>query len=171
MPIPRGQDGDPEEFFSKKNGHADLCNVPHLSKDAILTNLRKRFKDEIVYTYVGDIIVSVNPFCNTGSVGKGIRKRYKNLKNPASLPPHIYALVDATYGLLMESMGSQSILISGESGAGKTEACKLCLLALAELSQSTGSATDEALESAVLLETFGNAKTVYNDNSSRFGKW
>ena len=67
--------------------------------------------------------------------------------------------------------GAQSILISGESGAGKTESAKLCMSCLARLSASSAAVTAAALESGLLLESFGNAKTVYNDNSSRFGKW
>ena len=184
MPLPRGQEGDPDEFFGrvKGNGYNDLCELPRLSKDAILSNLKKRFKSEVVYTYVGDIIVSVNPFCNTGCVGKSIRKKYKGNKNPALLPPHIYALVDSTYSSLIEGWQSQSVLISGESGAGKTEAMKICLTYLGELSVSAGgkgkeptggaseSVASRLMSTNPIMEGLGNAKTVRNNNSSRFGK-
>ena len=183
MPLPRGKEGDPEEFFAKNTGYGynDLCALPRLSKDAILSNLKKRFKGEVVYTYVGDIIISVNPFCNTGCVGKGIRKRYKGHKSPQSLPPHIYALVDSTYSQLTESWSSQSILISGESGAGKTEAMKVCLTYLGELSEaasgggsSSSSSSDDVAKKLMMtnpiMEGMGNAKTIRNNNSSRFGK-
>ena len=98
LPSAKNCDGDIEEFLAKFSGfgHNDLCLLPRLSKDAILSNLKKRFKGEVVYTYVGDIVVSVNPFKNVGSVGKAIRGKYKGGK-ASSLPPHIYALVDATY--------------------------------------------------------------------------
>ena len=96
--LRKGQEGDAAEFLAKVNGYGynDLCALPRLSKDAILSNLKKRFKGEIVYTYVGDIIVSVNPFKNVGAVGRAIRKKYKRGKAD-TLPPHLYALVDATY--------------------------------------------------------------------------
>ena len=72
--LRKGQEGDAAEFLAKVNGYGynDLCALPRLSKDAILSNLKKRFKGEIVYTYVGDIIVSVNPFKNVGAVGRAI---------------------------------------------------------------------------------------------------
>ena len=179
MPLPKGKEGDPDEFFEKFKGYGynDLCALPRLSKEAILSNLKKRFSGEVVYTYVGDIIISVNPFCNTGCVGRGIRKRYKGCKAPQNLPPHIYALVDGTYAALIESWSSQSILISGESGAGKTEAMKICLTYLGELSAGSskggGDSDDVAsklMQTNPVMEAIGNAKTVRNNNSSRFGK-
>jgi myosin heavy subunit len=87
------------------------------------------------------------------------------------LPPHIFRSGSAAYKQLRESGKPQSVLISGESGAGKTETTKLCMNVLAEVSGSEGHFTEMVLESGVVLEAFGNAKTVYNNNSSRFGKW
>ena len=87
---------------------------------------------ELVYTYVDDIVISVDPFKNTGCVGKGIRAKYKG-GSRTHLPPHIYALVDQTYNTMVRDNRSQSILISGESGAGKTEAMKICLTFIAEV--------------------------------------
>ena len=87
------------------------------------------------------------------------------------LPPHIFRSGSAAYKALRESGKPQSVLISGESGAGKTETTKLCMNVLAEVSGSEGHFTEMVLESGVVLEAFGNAKTVYNNNSSRFGKW
>lgn len=86
----------------------------------------------MVYTYVGDIVISVNPFKNTGCVGKGIRAKYKGGQR-SHLPPHIYALVDQTYNTMVRDGTSQSILISGESGAGKTEAMKICLTYISQV--------------------------------------
>jgi myosin heavy subunit len=185
-PLAKGQDGDPEEFVAKfaSFGYNDLCAMPRLSKDAILSNLKKRFKGEVVYTYVGDIVVSVNPFKNVGAVGRAIRAKYKGGKT-AKLPPHIYALVDATFAEMCESWMSQSILISGESGAGKTEAMKICLTYLGELSaaaagaagggsQPAGTSGDavasQLMQTNPVMEAIGNAKTIRNNNSSRFGK-
>ena len=81
----------------------------------------ERWQFELVYTYVGDIVVSVNPFKNTGCYGKAIRSKFKGGVR-RTLPPHIYALVEQAYGEMNRNQISQSILISGESGAGKTEA-------------------------------------------------
>ena len=129
---------------------------------------------EVVYTYVGDIVVSVNPFKNTGCVGKGIRSKYKGASR-RSLPPHIYALVDHAYNEMMRNNMSQSILISGESGAGKTEAMKICLTYIGEVSQTKGKrVSDEVairlMQTNPVMEALGNAKTIRNNNSSRFGK-
>ena len=143
-----------------------------VSDATMLDTLRRRYARDDIYCAIGPVIISVNPYkkvsgCSSAAItalcGQG-----------EYAPPHVAKVAYMAYnGLTNLEAGRQpqSILISGESGAGKTEACKLCLLALAELSKSSGSATEAALESAVLLEAFGNAKTVYNDNSSRFGKW
>ena len=90
MPIPKGQDGDADEFFAKITGYGcnDLCGS-RVSPRMQSANLKKRFKGEVVYTYVGDIVVSVNPFCNTGCTGKNIRKKYKGQKNREKLPAHL----------------------------------------------------------------------------------
>ena len=126
-----------------------------------------------IYPAIGHVTISVNPYrqiadCTSAAIAQCAREG-------EDAPPHIVRTATIAYhGLTLtspEDRQPQSILISGETGAGKTEACKLCLLALAELSGSSGAATEQCLESAVLLEAFGNAKTVYNDNSSRFGKW
>ena len=152
--------------------------MPVLTKEAILENLLRRFKGEVVYTYVGDIVVSLNPFKNVGCVGKAIRGRYKS-GNRQSLPPHIYSLVGQTFGQMMTESISQSILISGESGAGKTEAMKICLTYIAELSAGAqksgggsggGDVAARLMQTNPVMEAIGNAKTIRNNNSSRFGK-
>jgi myosin heavy subunit len=157
-------------------GYNDMTFLPVLTKDAILDCLLKRFKGELVYTYVGDIVISVNPFKNTGCVGKAIRAKYKGLTNKMSVPPHVYALVDATYSQMMMEGKSQSILISGESGAGKTEAMKVALTYIGELSAGKGKSGGNSevatrlMQTNPVMEGIGNAKTVRNNNSSRFGK-
>ena len=149
---------------------------------------------------MGDIVVSVNPFKNTGSVGKAIRAKYKG-GSRTHLPPHIYALVDQTYNTMVRDMNSQSILISGESGAGKTEAMKICLTYISQVSdrailaavvhdpdlvagpapsrpqasQSKGQRVADEVAPRLMMtnpimEGLGNAKTIRNNNSSRFGK-
>merc|ERR1719482_813733 len=97
-----GQDGDPAVFFGKTTGYGynDMISLPTLTKDSLLENLKKRFKMEMVYTYVGDIVVSVNPFKNTGCVGQAIRAKYKGGQR-THLPPHIYALVDQTFNTMV----------------------------------------------------------------------
>jgi myosin heavy subunit len=163
-----------------------MCNMQDLTKDTILGLLKDRFKKEIVYTYVGDIVVSVNPFKNTGCVGKTIRNRYKKggAQNAQLLMPHCYHLVDQTYAQMLLEQKSQSILISGESGAGKTEAMKICLTYIGEISvkrdkkgniSKDGSGEPDPtaarlMQTNPVMEAIGNAKTVRNDNSSRFGK-
>ena len=153
----------------------DLTAIVDVSDATILDTLRRRYaapRDHI-YTAIGHVTISVNPYrqiadCTSAAIAQCAREG-------EDAPPHIVRTATIAYhGLTLtspEDRQPQSILISGETGAGKTEACKLCLLALAELSGSSGAATEQCLESAVLLEAFGNAKTVYNDNSSRFGKW
>jgi myosin heavy subunit len=176
--LPKGADGDPEEFVAKLHafGHNDMCMMPVLTKEEILANLLRRFQGEVVYTYVGDIVVSLNPFKNVGAVGKAIRAKYKRGKRQ-ELPPHIYSLVGQTFGQMMTEGVSQSILISGESGAGKTEAMKICLTYIAELSKGGGGGgggeNDVAarlMQTNPVMEAIGNAKTIRNNNSSRFGK-
>ena len=163
-------------------GANDMCNMQELTKDTILALLKDRFKKEIVYTYVGDIVVSVNPFKNVGAVGKAIRNRYKKggAQNAQLLMPHVYHLVDQTYAQMMTEQKSQSILISGESGAGKTEAMKIALTYIGEISNKPGAGKgnkEEAdptaarlMQTNPVMEAIGNAKTVRNNNSSRFGK-
>ena len=148
-------------------------------QETILGLLKDRFKKEIVYTYVGDIVVSVNPFKNVGCVGKAIRNKYKKggAQNAQLLMPHCYHLVDQTYSQMMMEQKSQSILISGESGAGKTEAMKICLTYIGEISVPAASAkkdedpvASKLMQTNPVMEAIGNAKTVRNNNSSRFGK-
>ena len=136
--LKRHEEGDSLAFQAKLTGAGanDMCNMQELTKDTILNLLKDRFKKEIVYTYVGDIVVSVNPFKNCGAVGKNIRNRYKKggAQNAQLLMPHVYHLVDQTYSQMMTEQKSQSILISGESGAGKTEAMKIALTYIGEIS-------------------------------------
>jgi len=180
--LKRGEEGDPLAFHAKLTGAGanDMCNMQELTKESILGLLKDRFKKEIVYTYVGDIVVSVNPFKNVGCVGKSIRNKYKKggAQNGQLLMPHIYHLVDQTYSQMMMEQKSQSILISGESGAGKTEAMKVALAYIGEVStvsadkkkESADPVAGRLMQTNPVMEAIGNAKTVRNNNSSRFGK-
>ena len=128
---------------------------------------------------IRDSVVSVNPFKNTGCYGKAIRAKFKG-GSRRLLPPHIYALVDHAYQEMMRNQMSQSILISGESGAGKTEAMKICLTYIGELSRMVakkgnapkegGDVASKLQQTNPVMEAIGNAKTIRNNNSSRFGK-
>ena len=112
-------------------GYPDMIKLPDLEEAALLDNLERRFRAEVVYTYIGDIVVSVNPFKQTGDSDWQVQSAYAS-RTPESqlseLPPHIFCLVSQAYARMRASSArSLSILISGESGAGKTEAMKLCV--------------------------------------------
>lgn len=143
------------------------------SESAFIANLRARFAKNLIYGYIGNVCVSVNPYAELGIyTGEHIRM-YFNV-DLYELPPHIFAISDQAYRSMRDELLDQCILISGESGAGKTEASKKILLFLAANSVNTGKAgnvRDRLLQSNPILEAFGNAKTIRNDNSSRFGKY
>lgn len=143
------------------------------SEDAFLENLRQRFQADLIYTYIGNVCVSMNPYHNLGIYSDKHIQIYQNV-NLYELPPHVFAIADQAYRSMREELLDQCILISGESGAGKTEASKKILQFLALTSTNTGKAgdiRDRLLQSNPILEAFGNAKTIRNDNSSRFGKY
>lgn len=141
--------------------------------DAFVENLQKRFQEDLIYTYIGPVLVSVNPYHELDIYNQEVIASYKNV-NFYELPPHVYAVADAAYRSMKGENRDQCILISGESGAGKTEASKKILHYIAASSthsKDVERVKDRLLESNPLLEAFGNAKTTRNDNSSRFGKY
>ncbi|XP_020901059.1 unconventional myosin-Ic [Exaiptasia diaphana] len=143
------------------------------SEDAFLDNLKKRYNSDLIYTYIGTVVVSVNPYKSLPIYTSDVIEKYRG-ENLYELPPHIYAISDEAYRSMKEERRDQCILISGESGAGKTEASKRILEYLAAISTSTTEVKrvkDRLLKSNPVLEAFGNAKTNRNDNSSRFGKY
>ena len=143
------------------------------SEEAFLDNLQQRFKADLIYTYIGNVCVSMNPYHQLSIYSDEHIKIYQNV-NLYELPPHVFAVADQAYRSMREELLDQCILISGESGAGKTEASKKILQFLALTSTNTGKAgdiRDRLLQSNPILEAFGNAKTTRNDNSSRFGKF
>jgi myosin-1 len=143
------------------------------SEAAFLDNLQQRFKSDLIYTYIGNVCVSMNPYHQLPIYSDAHIKIYQNV-NLYELPPHVFAVADQAYRSMREELLDQCILISGESGAGKTEASKKILQFLALTSTDTGKAgdiRDRLLQSNPILEAFGNAKTIRNDNSSRFGKY
>jgi len=164
---------DPECLNSKID---NLISLNNLNESAILHNLRIRFKEDIIYTYVSTILISVNPFKLLPIFTPEVLDKYKE-QGSRNLPPHVFATADNCYKAMLSDNKSQSCVISGESGAGKTEATKLILQYVAEVSgrASTGESEKGGLEQQILqanpvMEAFGNAKTTRNNNSSRFGK-
>ncbi|XP_018606075.1 unconventional myosin-Ic-like isoform X1 [Scleropages formosus] len=145
----------------------------HTSEAAFIENLRKRFKENLIYTYIGSVLVSVNPYKELEIYTKQHMERYRGV-NFYEVSPHIYAVSDNAYRSMRTERRDQCILISGESGAGKTEASKKILQYYAvtcPASEQVQTVKDRLLQSNPVLEAFGNAKTLRNDNSSRFGKY
>ncbi|KAG5264132.1 hypothetical protein AALO_G00272500 [Alosa alosa] len=139
-----------------------------ISEDAIVENLKKRYMDDFIFTYIGPVLISVNPFKQMPYFGdKEVEMRSEN-------PPHIYALADNMYRNMMIDRENQCVIISGESGAGKTVAAKYIMGYISRVSGGgprVQHVKDIILQSNPLLEAFGNAKTIRNNNSSRFGKY
>mmetsp|Transcript_27066 Transcript_27066/g.41513 ORF Transcript_27066/g.41513 Transcript_27066/m.41513 type:complete len:1447 (+) Transcript_27066:288-4628(+) len=165
----------------------DLITLPHLHEPAILHAVGDRFYHGKIYTWTGPVLIAVNPFQRLPLYTKEILETYRregllrsqNLGgSDEKLGPHIYAIADRSFRQMMtEQRKSQSILISGESGAGKTESTKIVMLYLTTLGSSESEETsdlsvmEKVMQSNPILEAFGNARTLRNDNSSRFGKY
>ncbi|XP_055706186.1 unconventional myosin IC isoform X1 [Phlebotomus papatasi] len=143
------------------------------SEDAFLDNLKKRFQENLIYTYIGQVLISVNPYKELPIYSEEEIGVYRK-KHFFEAPPHIFAISDSAYRSLTGENRAQCILISGESGSGKTEASKKVLQFIAAASghvSTVDNVRDKLLQSNPVLEAFGNAKTNRNDNSSRFGKY
>ncbi|XP_041806137.1 unconventional myosin-Ib isoform X4 [Chelmon rostratus] len=154
-------------------GVGDMVLLEPLSEDSFLENLRNRFDHNEIYTYIGSVVISVNPYRSLPIYTPDKVEEYRN-RNFYELSPHIYALADEAYRSLRDQDKDQCILITGESGAGKTEASKLVMSYVAAVcgkGQEVNKVKEQLLQSNPVLEAFGNAKTVRNDNSSRFGKY
>ncbi|NWJ08269.1 MYO3B protein, partial [Crypturellus undulatus] len=149
----------------------DLVNLEVLDENTIIHQLQKRYADLQIYTYVGDILIALNPFQNLSIYSPQFSKLYHGVKR-SSNPPHIFASADAAYQSMVTSSKDQCIIISGESGAGKTESAHLIVQHLTFLGKANNRALREKiLQVNPLVEAFGNACTAINDNSSRFGKY
>ncbi|EGC29118.1 myosin [Dictyostelium purpureum] len=161
--------------FDKNIGLSDFCFLDKIEEIDILSNLSTRFNRDIIYTYIGDQVVSINPFSKKPNLyDEKLLKSYQNMYM-YEVSPHIYALAEDTYKKLVLSKENQCVIITGESGAGKTESSKIFLNYLKNISNDKFNKTENiiklVLESNNILESFGNAKTLRNDNSSRFGKF
>ncbi|XP_023574934.1 myosin-IIIb isoform X1 [Octodon degus] len=149
----------------------DLVNLEVLNEDTILHQLQKRYADLLIYTYVGDILIALNPFQNLSIYSPQFSRLYHGVRR-ASNPPHIFASADAAYQCLVTFSKDQCIVISGESGSGKTESAHLIVQHLTFLGKANNQTLREKiLQVNSLVEAFGNASTAINDNSSRFGKY
>ncbi|XP_077989266.1 myosin-IIIa-like [Glandiceps talaboti] len=152
----------------------DLATLANLDEETLLDELRYRYSKDQIYTYVGDILVAVNPFKDIGIYTKKFSDMYRNCMKSGK-PPHLFAIADSAYqaltGVIPSRARNQCIVISGESGAGKTESTKLIIKQLVEICKGNSQLEQQILQVNPLLEAFGNAQTLMNDNSSRFGKY
>ncbi|GBG24967.1 Myosin-1 [Hondaea fermentalgiana] len=160
------------KMTERQNGVDDLTLMSSISVENIVTQLKHRLDKNKIYTAVGDVIIAVNPYRSLPIYGEKHVRKYQTAKLSDS-SPHIYALAERAYRGMKE-MGPQAVVISGESGAGKTESAKLLLHYVSSVSGSSSVSANMKqiiLQSNPLLESFGNAKTLRNNNSSRFGKY
>ncbi|XP_066531142.1 myosin-9 [Hoplias malabaricus] len=167
----------------KFNKVEDMAELTCLNEASVLHNLKERYYSGLIYTYSGLFCVVINPYKNLPIYSEEIVDMYKGKKRH-EMPPHIYAITDTAYRSMMQDREDQSILCTGESGAGKTENTKKVIQYLAHVASSHKTKKDQnilvlthgelekqLLQANPILEAFGNAKTVKNDNSSRFGKF
>ncbi|XP_045800079.1 myosin-15-like isoform X5 [Trifolium pratense] len=171
----------PEKIFPRDadedehGGVEDMTRLAYLNEPGVLYNIRRRYALNDIYTYTGSILIAVNPFTKLPHLyNNHMMEQYKGAPF-GELSPHVFAVADASYRAMMNEGRSQSILVSGESGAGKTETTKLIMQYLTFVGGRAVSddrtVEQQVLESNPLLEAFGNARTSRNDNSSRFGKF
>ncbi|KAM6113576.1 unconventional myosin-IXb isoform 4-T6 [Phoenicopterus ruber ruber] len=150
----------------------DLCNIPNLTEKTLLENLKCRFLKHKIYTYAGSILIAINPFKFLPIYNPKYVKMYEN-HQLGKLEPHIFAIADVAYHTMLKKHVNQCIVISGESGSGKTQSTNFlihCLTALSQKGYASG-VERTILGAGPVLEAFGNAKTAHNNNSSRFGKF
>ncbi|KAK0096545.1 hypothetical protein PV326_005201 [Microctonus aethiopoides] len=154
----------------KVSGVDDMVLLSKITEDAIMDNLRKRYMDDYIYTCIGPVLVSINPFKQMPYFSEREVQIYQGAA-PYENPPHIYGLADEMYRNMLIDTECQCVIISGESGAGKTVAAKYIMAYISRVSgggERVQRVKDIILESNPLLEAFGNAKTIRNNNSSRF---
>uniref|UniRef100_A0A8B9CLN2 Myosin heavy chain 10 n=1 Tax=Anser brachyrhynchus TaxID=132585 RepID=A0A8B9CLN2_9AVES len=162
----------------------DMAELTCLNEASVLHNLKDRYYSGLIYTYSGLFCVVINPYKNLPIYSENIIEMYRGKKRH-EMPPHIYAISESAYRCMLQDREDQSILCTGESGAGKTENTKKVIQYLAHVASShkgrkdhnipvsspAGELERQLLQANPILESFGNAKTVKNDNSSRFGKF
>ncbi|PPR82450.1 hypothetical protein GOBAR_AA38264 [Gossypium barbadense] len=146
-------------------GVNDLIQLSYLNEPSVLHNLKRRYSHDMIYSKAGPVLIAVNPFKDVQIYGKDFVASYRE---KATDSPHVFAMADNAYNEMMNDGLNQSIIISGESGAGKTETAKFAMQYLASLGGGYGGKECKILRTHCVLEAFGNAKTSRNDNSSRF---
>jgi len=165
------QKANPPKFDLVEN----MAHLSYLNEPSILHNLHQRYLSDMQYTYSGLFLVAVNPYKSMPIYGKEHVNKYSQVKKREEAPPHIYAVASEAYHLMRNTKKPQTILITGESGAGKTENTKHAIAFLTKISESHENnrqlLEEKLLLTNPLLEAFGNAQTERNDNSSRFGKF
>uniref|UniRef100_A0A8C4LU83 Unconventional myosin-Va n=1 Tax=Equus asinus TaxID=9793 RepID=A0A8C4LU83_EQUAS len=169
---------DPESLPPLRNpdilvGENDLTALSYLHEPAVLHNLRIRFAEsKLIYTYSGIILVAMNPYKQLPIYGDAIIHAYSG-QNMGDMDPHIFAVAEEAYKQMARNNKNQSIIVSGESGAGKTVSARYAMRYFATVSKSSSNThvEDKVLASNPITEAVGNAKTTRNDNSSRFGKY
>ncbi|XP_043718546.1 myosin-17-like [Telopea speciosissima] len=171
---------DVSKVFSKDSeappgGVDDMTKLSYLHEPGVLQNLATRYELNEIYTYTGNILIAINPFQRLPHLyDTHMMEQYKGAAF-GELSPHVFAIADVAFRAMINEGKSNSILVSGESGAGKTETTKMLMRYLAYLGGRSGTegrtVEQQVLESNPVLEAFGNAKTVRNNNSSRFGKF
>ncbi|EEF48041.1 myosin XI, putative [Ricinus communis] len=165
----------PKDTEAPPGGVDDMTKLSYLHEPGVLHNLAARYELNEIYTYTGNILIAINPFQRLPHLyDTHMMEQYKGA-GFGELSPHVFAVADVAYRAMMNEGKSNSILVSGESGAGKTETTKMLMRYLAYLGGRSGvegrTVEQQVLESNPVLEAFGNAKTVRNNNSSRFGKF
>lgn len=165
----------PKDTEAPPGGVDDMTKLSYLHEPGVLQNLAARYELNEIYTYTGNILIAINPFQRLPHLyDTHMMEQYKGA-GFGELSPHVFAVADVAYRAMINEGKSNSILVSGESGAGKTETTKMLMRYLAHLGGRSGvegrTVEQQVLESNPVLEAFGNAKTVRNNNSSRFGKF
>ncbi|XP_073005604.1 myosin-11-like isoform X2 [Typha latifolia] len=165
----------PKDMEAPAGGVDDMTKLSYLHEPGVLQNLSTRYELNEIYTYTGNILIAVNPFQRLPHLyDSHMMEQYKGAPF-GELSPHVFAVADVAYRAMINEGKSNSILVSGESGAGKTETTKMLMRYLAYLGGRAATegrtVEQQVLESNPVLEAFGNAKTVRNNNSSRFGKF
>ncbi|KZV53151.1 myosin-17-like [Dorcoceras hygrometricum] len=165
----------PKDTEAPPGGVDDMTKLSYLHEPGVLQNLAARYELNEIYTYTGNILIAINPFQRLPHLyDTHMMEQYKGAAL-GELSPHVFAIADVSYRAMINDGKSNSILVSGESGAGKTETTKMLMRYLAHLGGRSGvegrTVEQQVLESNPVLEAFGNAKTVRNNNSSRFGKF
>ncbi|CAD7926307.1 unnamed protein product [Amoebophrya sp. A120] len=162
-------------YFAEEVTCDDNTALTHLDDANILDNLSRRYGEDQIYTYTCNVLLAVNPYKKLNLFTDELKQAYRG-KNIGMLPPHPYAVADISYRNLICEKNSQSLIISGESGAGKTETAKIVMHYLATVVSRTDSGSASNIQEKVInanpiLESFGNSQTLRNVNSSRFGKY